>query len=142
MKFPRTSKLLRNPFDAAPFVAVLFLLVIFLVLGALLPTPGLPLQLPRASDLPGPEQPMVDMAVDQYGRYFFTNQMVTWLALSNGLRSATSGSPVPLTLVIHADRAVTYDALVQVSLLARNVGITNALLATLPTDSGIPVRLP
>ena len=57
MKFPRNSKLLRSPFDAAPFAAVFFLLVIFLVLESFMPTPGLPLQLPRASDLPGTDQP-------------------------------------------------------------------------------------
>ena len=46
MKFPRNARLLRSPFDVAPFVAVFFLLVIFLMLAALLPTPGLPLRLP------------------------------------------------------------------------------------------------
>ena len=53
MKFPRNSKLLHSPFDMAPFAAVLFLLVIFLMLGALAPTSGLPLQLPVADNLPG-----------------------------------------------------------------------------------------
>ena len=38
----------------------------------------------------------------------------------------------PLTLVIHADKAVTYDQLVHLTLLARDAGIHNALLATLP----------
>ena len=37
MKFPRNTRLLRSPFDVAPFATVLFLLVIFLMLGALLP---------------------------------------------------------------------------------------------------------
>ena len=77
MKFPRNAKLLRSPFDMAPFAVVLFLLVIFLLLGALLPTPGLPLQLPLAAQLPGTDQPTVFMAVDESGRYFFANQMVT-----------------------------------------------------------------
>ena len=54
MKFPRHSRLLRSPFDMAPFAAVLFLLVIFLMLGALLPTSGLPLRLPVADDCPAP----------------------------------------------------------------------------------------
>ena len=37
MKFPRNAKLLRSPFDVAPFAAVFFLMVIFLLLMALLP---------------------------------------------------------------------------------------------------------
>ena len=45
MKFPRNARLLRSPFDVAPFAAVFFLLVIFLLLAALLPVPGLSLQL-------------------------------------------------------------------------------------------------
>ena len=47
MKFPRHSRLLRSSFDLAPFATVLFLLVMFLLLGAFLPTSGLPLRLPR-----------------------------------------------------------------------------------------------
>ena len=35
MKFPRNARLLRSPFDVAPFAAVFFLLVIFLMLAAL-----------------------------------------------------------------------------------------------------------
>ena len=50
MKFPRNSRQLRNQFDVAPFAAVFLLLVILLMLGTLLPTPGLPLQLPVLAD--------------------------------------------------------------------------------------------
>ncbi len=147
MKFPRNSKLLRSPFDAAPFAAVFFLLVIFLLLGALLPTPGLPLQLPLADDLPGTDQPTISLAVDQGGtdqgaRYFFANQLVSFAALSNQLQSATSGSRRPLTLLINADRAATCETLVGISLLARNVGITNVILATQPAPTGKRVELP
>ncbi len=41
----------------------------------------------------------------------------------------------PLTLVIHADKSVTYEQLLHLTLLARSpgIGITNILLATLPT---------
>ena len=41
MKFPRNAKILRSPFEVAPFAAVFFLLVIFLLLGALLPDAGI-----------------------------------------------------------------------------------------------------
>jgi hypothetical protein len=37
-----------------------------------------------------------------------------------------------LTLIIHADRQVTYDNLVRVTQLARQAGIQDALLATMP----------
>ncbi len=134
MKFPRNSRLLRSPFDLAPFAAVLFLLVIFLMLGALLPTPGLPLRLPVANDLPGTDQPTVAVAMDAGGRFYFANQIVTRDKLKSALRAAVHKSREPLTLVIHADKAVTYDQLMHLVLLAHepDIGITNLLLATLP----------
>ena len=136
MKLPRNSELLRSPFDAAPFAAVLFLLVIFLLVGVLLPTPGLPLQLPPADQLPGTDQPTVFMAVDRGGRYFFANQMITngEPGLLQSLSQAAAGRARPPTLVINADQNVTYAQLVRITLLARDAGITNALLATLPGD--------
>jgi biopolymer transport protein ExbD len=132
MKFPRNSRLLRSSFDMAPFAAVLFLLVIFLMLGAFLPTSGLPLRLPVANDLPGTDQPTVAVAVDANGRFYFANQIVSEDKLKSALKTAAQKSRVPLTLVIHADKTVTYDQLIHLALLARDAGIQNALLATLP----------
>jgi biopolymer transport protein ExbD len=134
MKFPRNSRLLRSPFDMAPFAAVLFLLVIFMMLGALLPTPGVPfrLQPPAAGDLPGIDKPSVAVAVDSGGRYYYANQIVSETQLYSSLSDAVKISRAPLTLVIHADKSVTEGRLIHLTLLARDAGITNALLATLP----------
>jgi biopolymer transport protein ExbD len=138
MKFPRNTRLLRNPFDVAPFAAVFFLIVIFLMLGALLPTPGIPLQLPSASDLPGVDKPSVAVAVDASGRFYFANQIVNEAQLKSSLSAASKKSREPLTLVIHADKSVTYEQLVRLTLLARDAGIQNTLLATLPRIVNTP----
>lgn len=134
MKFPRNAKILRSHFDVAPFAAVFFCLVIFMLLGALLPVQGLHTSLlpPSASDLAGTDQPSVAMAVDATGRLYFENQTVTERQLKTDLAAAVKGSSEPLTLIIHADKAVSYDTLARLSVLARDCGITNALLATLP----------
>jgi biopolymer transport protein ExbD len=137
MKFPRNTRLLRSPFDIAPFAAVFFLLAIFLMLGALLPTPGIPLQLPTiesspGKDLPGTDKPSVAVAVDSSGRFYFANQIVSEAQLESDISAAVKNSREPLTLVIHADKAVTYDQLVHLTLLARDAKIQNVLLATLP----------
>ena len=132
MKFPRNARLLRSSFDMAPFAAVLFLLVIFLMLGAFLPTSGLPLRLPVANDLPGIDKPTVAVAVDAAGRFYFANQIVAEDKLKSALKTAVQKSHAPLTLVIRADQAVTYDQLIHLALLARDSGIRSALLATLP----------
>ncbi|MGO8836427.1 MAG: ExbD/TolR family protein [Limisphaerales bacterium] len=142
MKFARHSRLLRGSFDMAPFAAVLFLLLVFLLLGALLPTAGLPLRLPVADDLPGTDKPTIAVAVDAGGRFYFANQMITEDKLKSALKTAVRKSPQPLTLVIHADKAVTYDQLVQLVLLAQapDIGITNLLLATLPRVVNAPAK--
>jgi biopolymer transport protein ExbD len=140
MKFPRNAKILRSHFDVAPFAAVFFLLVIFLMLGALIPTAGIPLQPPAADTLPGVDQPTVAMAVDNQERLYFENQIVTEPVLKNCLMAATNGARVPLTLIIHADTAVSYGTLAHLSLLARDCGITNALLAMLPRAGTAPAK--
>ena len=142
MKFPRNAKLLRSPFDVAPFAAVFFLLVIFLLLGALLPVQGLRVQLqpPVAGDLPGIDKPTVAVAVDSGGRFYFANQIVTEAQLNSSLSNAVKNSRAPLTLVIHADKTVTEDQLIHLTLLARDAGIQNALLATLPRAVAMPAE--
>jgi biopolymer transport protein ExbD len=138
MKFPRNTRLLRNPFDVAPFAAVFFLLVIFLMLGALLPTPGIPLQLPVANDLPGTDKSSVAVAVDSNGRFYFANQIVSEAQLKSSLSAAAKNSRETLTLVIHADKTVTYEQLVHLTMLAHDAGIQNTLLATLPRIVNTP----
>ena len=141
MKFPRNVKILRSHFDAAPFAAVFFCLIILLMLGALIPTPGVRLELPAAAGLPGVDRPTVAVAVDASNHFYFANQMVTnEIQLSNDLRQAAASAREPLTLVVHADKAVTYDQLMWLTLLARDAGITNGLLATLPRLNSPPNR--
>lgn len=142
MKFPRNIRLLRSPFDVAPFAAVFFILIIFLQLSAFMPVPGLQMQLtpPVADNLPGTDKPSVSVAVGAEGRFYFANQIVSEVQLQAGLAAAATNSPEPLTLVIHADKSVTYDQLVHLTLLARDAGIQNALLATLPRILNAPAK--
>ena len=140
MKFPRNTRLLRSPFEIAPFAAVFFLLVIFMMLGALLPVPGISLQPPTANDLPGIDKPSVAVAVDSSGRFYFANEMVRESQLKSSLSNAVKNSRSPLTLVIHADKSVTYEQLVHLTLLARDAGIQNSLLATLPRVVNAPAK--
>lgn len=140
MKFPRNARIFRGQLDAAPFAAVFFLLVIFLMLGSLMYTPGVRLELPLADDLPGTDKLTVSVAIDAGGRYYYDNQLVQEKQLGTLLRQAAVASAEPLTLVVYADRAVTTEMLVRASVLARSAGITNGLLATLPRPA--PVRAP
>ena len=132
MKFPRNTRILQGRFDVAPYAGVFFLLVIFLLLAALVPTPGVPLQLTAADGLPGAVGTTVNVAVDRLGRFYFQNHMVNETDLKQDLRSAVQKSREPLTLVIQADESVTGANLVRLTMLADGVGIHHSLLATLP----------
>jgi biopolymer transport protein ExbD len=138
MKFPRNARIFRGQLDAAPFAAVFFLLVLFLMLSSLMYTPGVRLQLPLTDDLPGTDKPTVSVAIVSDGRYYYDNQLVQEQQLAGLLRQAVKASAQPLTLAVHADRTVSYEKVIRLTMLARSAGITNALLATLPRLT--PVR--
>ncbi len=138
MKFPRNARIFRGQLDAAPFATVFFLLVIFLLLGSLVYTPGVRLELPVADSLPGTDKPTVAVAVDANGRWYFENEVVDETRLRARLSQLVSQSAEPPTLVVEADKAVTTEMLVRLSMLARGVGITNGLLATLPRPLSPP----
>lgn len=138
MKFPRNARIFRGQLDAAPFAAVFFLLVLFLMLASLMYTPGVRVQLPFADDLPAMDKAGVSVAIDSGGRYYYDNQLVQEQQLATVLREAAKASSQPPTLLVQADRAVSYEMLIRLTMLARSAGITNALLATLPRPT--PVR--
>jgi biopolymer transport protein ExbD len=132
MRFHRNIKMLRGQLDAAPFIMVFFLVLIFVLLGTMTYKPGVHVRLPVAGELPGADKPSVSVAVDPQNRLFFQNQLVTASNLTERLRAVVRDAPEPLTLIVHADRDVTYDTLVHVTQLAREAGIQDALLATMP----------
>ncbi len=140
MKFRRRARLPRTPFDVTAYAAVFFLMVLMLLLGTRRYTPGVKINLPVAGDLPGTDQPTVTVAMDETGRYYFENQLIAEAALKVQLTNAAARSAGPLTLVIQADKAVRQENLLRLTLLARDAGIRDALLATLPRAVAAPAR--
>jgi len=110
------------------------------MLGGLVYTPGVRIEPPLADGLPGTDKPTVAVAVDASGRFYFANQIVSETQLKNDLRGAAKKSREPLTLLIYADKAVSYEQLVRLTLLARDAGIPNALGATLPRIINAPAK--
>src|SRR5512143_2992700 len=121
MKFPRNATILRGQLDAAPFATVFFLLVIFMMLASLVYTPGarLELQLPSAEGLPGTDKPPVRVAIDADGRLYYENQWIEESDLRRKLQEAVEKSAEPLTLVVEADKAVSYEKCLRLALLGR-----------------------
>jgi biopolymer transport protein ExbD len=132
MRFPVSVKPFRGQLDVAAFAGVLMLIVVFLLLTRLVYTPGVRLQLPVASGLPGTDRPTVEVAVDEFGRYYYQNQFITGTNLLVSLRVAVTNAAKPLTLVVQADKRASYEILIRLTMLAREAGINDALLATLP----------
>jgi biopolymer transport protein ExbD len=132
MRLPRNHKIFRGQLDAAPFAAVFFLLVIFLVFNSgLVFTPGVPLTLPSAGELPGLTNRAVVVAVAANGTCYYENQITPDNELKVRLRSAAQ-SGGPLTLVLQADAEVNYRKLASLCQIAREAGIRNTWLATRP----------
>ena len=132
MRFPRQARVFSGRLDAAPFAGVFFCLLILLVLAGLVRTPGVGIQLPRAEGLPGEAVPAFAVALDKSGRLYFENQLIQPAALRDRLTEAVKRSPEPLTLVIRADKTVSYETLLRLTLLARESGLRQIHLATLP----------
>ncbi|HEU5123902.1 MAG TPA: biopolymer transporter ExbD [Verrucomicrobiae bacterium] len=132
MKFPRNARIFRGQLDAAPFLSVFFLLVIFVLLGSLVYTPGVRVQLPVSDGGSGVAGPTAAVAIDANGQYFFRNQLVDGTHLLSGLKTAVSNSPEPLTLIVQADRETKRESLDQLAAIAKEAGIRELLLATLP----------
>ncbi len=139
MRFPYRSKIFRGQLDAAPFLGVFFLLIIFLLLNsAFVFTPGVPIKLPEAVNLPGPDRATAAVAVDEGGHFYFENQLCDEARLKERLQSAVERSPEPITLVVQADKGSTTEVLTKLSMLARALGIREVLVAVRPPVAAEP----
>jgi len=151
VKFARNAYISRGHLDAAPFASVLLLLMIFLVAGGLVYTPGVRregvvytpgvrLQVPTANDLSGTDKASVSVAMDKNGRLYFENQGIDEAELRTRLSELAHNSSTPLTLLVHADKDATYEMIIHLSVLARDAGIAESFLATLPRPFAGSVR--
>ena len=138
MRFPRHTKVFRGQLDAAPYAGVFFLLTLFVLLNSsIVFTPGLPIQLPEATDVPGVTGPTIAIAVDDGSRIYFDNQVTNEERLRQRLRDAVASTP-EVTLVIHADDKVNWATLARLMLLARDAGVKKAVQATRPPVVPVP----
>lgn len=140
MKLPRNVRIFRGQLDVAPFATVFLLLILFLMLGGLAYTPGVHINLPETDILPGTDKPAISVAVDQSGRYYYENHWIDEKSLAAEFRKAKAKVGGPLVLVINADKTVTCDTFVRLTMMARKAGINESLLSTLPaTEKRIAV---
>jgi biopolymer transport protein ExbD len=138
MRFPRHTKVFRGQLDAAPYAGVFFLLTLFVLLNSsIVFTPGLPIRLPEATNVPGVTGPTLAIAVDDGSRIYFDNQVTNEERLRQRLKDAVASTP-EVTLVIQADDNVKWATLARLMLLARDAGVKTAVPATRPPVAPVP----
>jgi len=136
MRFPRNKQIFRGQLDVAAFASVLFILLIFMLLHSqLVFTPGVPIRLPEADDLPGVRGDTRIVSVDASGQYYFDNQVTHERVLGQRLLEIVRDSREPITLVIQADEAVPSSRIMQLIVLARKAGVKDSIWATRPPIS-------
>jgi biopolymer transport protein ExbD len=137
MRFPRNKQIFRGQPDLGAYVGVFFLLLIFVLLNSVIVfTPGVPIHLPDADELPGVAGDTVVVAVDASGTFYFDNQVTSESNLKQQLLEQVSISRHPLTLLVQADREVKWEAMLRLALLAKRAGIKDVVPATRPPSSG------
>jgi biopolymer transport protein ExbD len=145
MKFPRNAKIFRGHLDVTPFAGVFFCLLIFVLLGSLVYTPGVQINLPEsASALPGVEGAVLAVAMDANGQFYFENQIIQGTNLQRRLKEEVLRRNEPVTLVVEADRLVTTEQWGLLYDLAARAGIKQIHQAVLsrPFDSHESPRTP
>jgi len=133
MRYPRHAKIFRGQFEAVPYASVFFLLLMFLIFSSsLVFTPGVRIELPEAKDLPGTLNPTLVVAVDSQAKLYYESQGVDEDRLKETLVAEVRRSKTPLTLLVQADKAVSYDVIVRLARIARDAGMHETLFATRP----------
>lgn len=99
------------------------------------------IELPRLRGaLAGTTNRTVAVAVDFSGQLYFRNQLVSEDQLRMALSEAVGARPDPLAIVVLADRAVNHATLMRLSILAREAGVKEMVMAARRRtfDSGVP----
>ncbi len=125
--------------NIVPLIDVIFCILTFFILGAvgLSRQQAISLDLPKASTSSTPMREMLVVSLDDYGQMYVEKQMVTRDQLFQSLKSYRQNNPNGL-MVLHASRNASYNEVVQVLDMLRQVGGDRVALATLPGEGNTP----
>ena len=120
--------------NVTPFIDVMLVLLIIFIITAPLMTHSVQVDLPRASSVPTSENPLtLSVSIKPDGSVFLDNGKVDGATLSGRLRDAVARDP-KTELHLMADRAVRYEAVVDVMSSARRAGIGRIGFVTDPAS--------
>ncbi|MCO5045527.1 MAG: biopolymer transporter ExbD [Kiritimatiellae bacterium] len=114
----------------APWINVLLLFILVLIQqSAAVLRPGVRLELPSAPFVDGIRPDALVLTIPQEGMFFFQDERLSFdgvaLALERAVR-ANAGASV----IIEADKRISYDTLVRIYSMARSAGVREIVLAT------------
>jgi biopolymer transport protein ExbD len=135
MKFARTTRLISGRPDAAPWLCLMVPIAVAAMFHEFLVLPrGLRIELPTA-DAPvvaAPGERFLIVAVDAGERLYFENQPITLPELQAALAQRAAQTNAPKTLLLQADRTVSYGRLGEVSGAAKAAGLRDVIFLTRP----------
>lgn len=125
--------------NIVPLIDVIFCILTFFILGAvgLSRQQAISLDLPKASTSTTPMREMLVVSLDDIGQLYVEKQMVTRDQLFEAIENYHQNSPNGL-MVLNASRNASYNEVVGILDLLRQVGGDRVALATLPGESNSP----
>ncbi len=117
-------------------IDVIFCILTFFILGAvgLSRQQAISLDLPKAGSGTPQMREMLVVSLDDFGQVYVEKQLVTRNQLFNQIQSYHQLNPEGL-MVLHASRNATYNEVIQVLDMLREVGGDRVALATLPGEN-------
>ncbi|HET6271358.1 MAG TPA: biopolymer transporter ExbD [Bacteroidota bacterium] len=134
MRFKSENKLLTNFSVSSLTDIVMLLLIFFLLSSSFVIQPGIKVQLPRAETGETQTDKNLTVTITEKGQLFLNNEQVTLENLGQKLRGALNNDRDKV-VVIKADKTVTLQNTVQVIDVAKAVGATRFMIATVPLNA-------
>ncbi|MEA5509654.1 biopolymer transporter ExbD [Crocosphaera sp. UHCC 0190] len=122
--------------EILPMIDVIFCILTFFILGAvgLSRQQAISLDLPKAGSGTPQMREMMVVSLDDFGQVYVEKQLVTRNQLFDAIKSYHQFNPEGL-MVLHASRNASYNEVIQVLDMLREVGGERVALATLPGES-------
>lgn len=128
--------------EIVPLIDVIFCILTFFILGAvgLSRQQAIGLDLPKASTGTPQMREMLVVSLDDFGQVYVEQQLVTRNQLYETIKNYHQFNPNGL-MVLNASRTASYNEVIQVLDLLRQVGGERVALATLPGEANSPAGL-
>ncbi|MBM4165564.1 MAG: biopolymer transporter ExbD [Ignavibacteria bacterium] len=129
MKFHTENKVL-TMFSVSSLTDVVFLLLIFfLISSSFIVYPGIRVQLPSAEQTTPQSEKQITLTITENGLYYINSQRVLLKELGEQL-SEKLGNEKDKLIIINADKSISLQRAIEVMDIAKSIGASKFLIAT------------